>query len=73
MKKPIIWLKLWEYQDLNVLLIWLGLIAASRPNNPVKEHIVNNLEDRKEMKLAQLESYLKADDNQGLVDLSLCF
>lgn len=73
MKKSIIWLKLWEYQDLNVLLIWLGLIAASYPNNPVKEQIVNNLEDRKEMKLAQLESYLKADDNQGLVDLSLYF
>lgn len=73
MKKSIIWLKLWEYQDLSVLLIWLGLIAASRPNNPVKKHIVNNLEDRKEMKLAQLESYLKADDNQGLVDLSLYF
>ena len=73
MKKSIVWLKLWDDQDLSVLLIWLGLIAAYRPNNQVKEHIVNNLEDRKDMKLAQLESYLKADDNQGLVDLSLYF
>ena len=70
MKKLIIWIKLFEHQDLSILLIWLGIVAASCPNNQVEQKI-NNLKDREEMKLAQLESYLMADDNQGIVDLTL--
>ena len=70
MKKLIIWLKLFEHQDLSILLIWLGIVAASGQNNQVEQKI-NNLKDREEMKLAQLESYLMADDNQGIVDLTL--
>ena len=54
-----------------MFLILLGLLSAPTQNNQAKEQVVTNLEDREDMKLAQLESYLKADDNQGLVNLSL--
>ena len=71
MKKLIIWTTLLESKDLGMFLILLGLLSAPTQNNQAKEQVVTNLEDREDMKLAQLESYLKADDNQGLVNLSL--
>ena len=70
MKKLIIWLKLFKKRDLSVLLTWLGLIVAS-PKINKKEQVVNNLEDREKMKLVQIESYLGANDHQGIVNLAL--
>ena len=49
----------------------IGLVLAPRSQEKSEEQVVNNLEDREEMKLAQLESYLSADENQGLVNLAL--
>ena len=71
MKKLIIWTTLLESKDLGMFLILLGLLSTPTQNNQAKEQVVTDLEDREDMKLAQLESYLKADDNQGLVNLSL--
>ena len=71
MKKLIIWTTLLESKDLGMFLILLGLLSAPTQNDQAEEQVVTNLEDREDLKLAQLESYLKADDNQGLVDLSL--
>ena len=70
MKKLIIWLKLFEKRDLSVLFTWLGLIVAS-PQINRKEQVVNHLEDRETMKLVQIESYLRANDHQGIVNLAL--
>ena len=71
MNKLIIWRRLLESKDLDLLLVFLVLVSAPCKNNKVEKPAVNHLEDREEMKLAQLESYLSADDNQGIVDLSL--
>ena len=37
----------------------------------IEEQVVNNLEDRIEMKLAQLKAYLSTDDNRGIANLAL--
>ena len=73
MKTVIIWLKLVENKDLGELLTWrgLGLGATPTQSNKVEEQVFNNLADREEMKLAQLEYYLLADENQGIVNLAL--
>ena len=71
MKKLISWLKLVENKDLGALLTWLGLGATPPQSNKVEEQVFNNLTDREEMKLAQLESYLGADAHQGIVNLAL--
>lgn len=55
------------------LFSFIGLVLAPRSQQKVEEQVVTNFEDREEIKLAQLESYFLADDNQGLVDLSLYF
>ena len=71
MKKLIIWLKLIKNKELALALILLELLSASHQNERVEKRGINNFDDREEMKLTQLESYLSADDNQGIVDLSL--
>ncbi len=71
MKKVIIWTTILESEDLGMFFILLGLLSAPIQNDQAEEQVVTNQEDREDLKLAQLESYLKADDNQGLVDLSL--
>ncbi len=73
MKKLIIWLKLVENKDLGALLTWLGLGLGATPpqGNKVEEPVFNNLAHREEMKLTQLESYLSAEEHQGIVNLAL--
>lgn len=71
MKKLIIWLKLIKNKELGLALIVLELLSASHQNGRVEKREITNLDDREEMKLTQLESYLSADDNQGIVDLAL--
>lgn len=71
MKKLIIWLKLIERKDLDTLLNWLGLVSAPTQSNKVEEQVFNHLAHREEMKLAQLQFYLRADDHQGIVNLAL--
>ncbi|MGK7935004.1 MAG: hypothetical protein AB4206_04275 [Xenococcaceae cyanobacterium] len=71
MKKLIIGTKLIKRKKLGVLLTLLGLSPTPLKNEKVGEVVVNNSEDREKMKLAQLESYLSADDNQGIINLSL--
>ncbi len=58
---------------MGILLTFLGFAQAPFKKEQEKEQTVNTIEDRKEMKLAQLESYMGADDNQGIADLSLYF
>ena len=70
MKKLIVWLRLFEKRDMSVSLTWLRLIVAS-PQINRKEQVVHNLEDREKMKLVQIESYLRANDHQGIVNLAL--
>ena len=55
------------------LFSFIGLVLAPHQKEKVEEQVVNNLEDREEMKLAQLESYLSADEHQGIANLSLYF
>ena len=56
---------------MGVLLTFLGLAQAPRKNEKVAKQIVDNLDRREEMKLAQLESYMSADDSQGIANLAL--
>ncbi|MDJ0687892.1 MAG: hypothetical protein QNJ41_05245 [Xenococcaceae cyanobacterium MO_188.B32] len=58
---------------MSVLLSFLGLAHIPHKNEQVrgKEREVNTFDERKEMKLAQLESYMSADDNQGIANLAL--
>ncbi|MGK7952594.1 MAG: hypothetical protein AB4368_28345 [Xenococcaceae cyanobacterium] len=58
---------------MSILLTFLGFAQAPFRKEQEKKQTVNTMEDRKEMKLAQLESYMGADDNQGIADLSLYF
>ena len=60
---------------MSVLLSFLGLahIPHKTEKIQVEEREVNSLDERKEMKLAQLESYMSADDNQGIANLALYF
>lgn len=60
-------------KDMGILLTFLGLVQAPRQKGQVKDQAVNTSEDREAMKLAQLESYMSADENQGVADLSLYF
>ena len=57
---------------MGILLTFLGLAHIPHKSEKVKEEqAVNTSDDRKEMKLAQLESYMSADDNQGIANLAL--
>lgn len=53
------------------LFRFIGLVLAPRFKEKVEEQVVNNLKDREEMKLAQFESYLLADENEGIANLAL--
>ena len=53
------------------LFSFIGLVLAPRFQEKGEEKVVTNLEDREEMKLAQVESYLLADENQGIANLAL--
>ena len=57
---------------MSVLLAFLGLAQAPlNRNEEVKEQAINVPDDREEMRLAQIESYLSAEDNQGVANLAL--
>lgn len=57
---------------MTVLLTFLGLVQAPLTRNEqVKEQTINLSNDREEMRLAQIESYLSAEDNQGVANLAL--
>ena len=58
---------------MTVLSTFLGLVHAPRKNEKVKEQVVNNLDARNEMRLAKIDSYMSADDNEGIADLALYF
>ena len=53
------------------LLTFLGLAHAPHAKTKVKEQAVNGPDNRDAIKLTQLESYLSADDNQGIANLAL--
>ncbi len=56
---------------MGILLTFLGMANAPHKNEKVAKQVVNTPDDREEMKLAQLEAYLSADDNEGIANLSL--
>ena len=56
---------------MGILLTSLGLVYASPKNQKTKEQVENNPDNREAIKLTQLESYMRADDNQGIANLSL--
>ena len=58
---------------MSVLLTFLGLAHFPHKSEQVqvKEREINTFDERKEMKLAQLESYMSADENQGIANLAL--
>ena len=58
---------------MGILSTFLGLALAPRKREEVvvEKQEVDNVNDREEMKLAQLEYYMTADDNQGIVNLAL--
>lgn len=57
---------------MTILFTFLGLVQAPLSRNePVKEQTVNLSDDREEMRLAQIESYLNTEDNQGVANLAL--
>lgn len=60
-------------KDMTILLTFLGLVQPPRKKEQVTEETVNTSENREAMKLAQLESYLGADENQNIADLALYF
>ena len=58
---------------MTVLFTFLGLVHPPHKKEKVAKQVVDNLDNREEMRLAQLESYMSADDNHGIADLSLYF
>ena len=56
---------------MGILLTFLGMANAPHENEKVAKQVVNTPDDREEMKLAQLEAYMSADDNEGIANLSL--
>ena len=56
---------------MSVLLTFLELVRTPRQVEEVEEQKIDMVDDREEMKLAQLEYYMTADENQGIVDLAL--
>ena len=58
---------------MSILFTFLGLTQAPFRKQQATKQTVNTVDSREEMKLAQLEFYMSADDNQGVADLSLYF
>ena len=54
---------------MGVLVTFLGLTQAIGRKEKIEEVRVNDLEEREEMKLKQLESDLNEDENQEVVDI----
>ena len=54
---------------MGVLVTFLGLTQAIGRKEKIEEVRVNELEEREEMKLKQLESDLSGDENQEVVDI----
>ena len=53
------------------LFSFIGLLLTPRFQDKGEEKVVTKFEDREEMKLTQLESYLMADENKGIANLAL--
>ena len=56
---------------MGILLTFLGMANTPHRNEKVEKKVVNTPDHREEMKLAQLEAYMSADDNEGIANLSL--
>ena len=56
---------------MNILLTFLELVHTPHAKTKAKKQAVNNPDNREAIKLTQLESYLSADDNQGIANLAL--
>ncbi len=60
-----------ESKEMSLLLTFLGLIRTPLQAKKVETQTTDMLDDREAMKLAQLEYYMNADENQGITNLSL--
>ena len=56
---------------MGILLTFLGMANTPHRNENVEKKVVITPDDREKMKLAQLEAYMSADDNEGIANLSL--